>query len=197
MSRSVPRGVSEVRERSIVDSEGIEREVDTIIFGTGFRVTDPPIADRVRGADGRLLSEVWQGSPQAYLGTNVSGFPNLFMTIGPNIANGHTSALVLIEAQMRYIVESVQAMDRERLASLDVRADVQRRYNEKVQRALQPTVWNAGGCASYYLDRNGRNSSIYPWTTIDLRRRMRSIDLDSYETSPAGRPDPAEAELVG
>jgi len=110
----------------------------------------------------------------------VTGFPNLFLMIGPNMGNGHSSATVLIEAQARYLVETLRAMRERRVTSFDVRPEVQARWNESVQEALSGTVWNAGGCSSYYLDRNGRNPSIYPWTTIDLRRRLRRFDAGAY-----------------
>jgi cyclohexanone monooxygenase len=176
----VPHAVREVRERSVVGADGVEREVDTIIFGTGFHVTDMPIGERVRGADGRSMAEAWHGSPRAYLGTTVAGFPNLFMLIGPNVGNGHTSAIVLIEAQLEYALGALKAMRQRGLASVAVRPEIQRAYNERVQAALAGTVWNSGGCQSYYLDRNGTNSTIYPWTTIDLRRRTSRFALDEY-----------------
>jgi cyclohexanone monooxygenase len=176
----VPHGVTEVREHGVVGADGIEREVDTIVFGTGFHVTDPPIAERVRGADGRSIAESWNGSPRGYLGTAVAGFPNFFLLIGPNLANGHTSAIVLIEAQLGYILDALKTMRARRLATVEVRPEVQASYNEQVQAALGGTVWNAGGCQSYYLDVNGTNSSIYPWTTIDLRRRTARFDVDDY-----------------
>jgi hypothetical protein len=100
--------------------------------------------------------------------------------IGPNMGNGHSSATVLIEAQAGYLVEALRAMRERGVSSVDARPDVQARWNDAVQEALSGTVWNAGGCSSYYLDRNGRNPSIYPWTTIDLRRRLRRFDLDAY-----------------
>jgi cation diffusion facilitator CzcD-associated flavoprotein CzcO len=164
----------------VVGADGVEREVDTIIFATGFHVTDPPISSLLRGVDGKLMSEVWRGSPQAYLGTTIAGFPNFFMLIGPNLGNGHGSAMTIIEAQVGYLVEALRAMERRGVESIDVRREVQEAYNADVQRALAGTVWNAGGCSSYYLDVNGRNSAIYPWTTIDMRRRMRRFDAASY-----------------
>jgi cyclohexanone monooxygenase len=176
----VPHAVSEVRENSVVGADGVEREVDTIIFGTGFHITDPPIAARVHGADGRSIADGWAGSPRGYLGTSVAGFPNFFLLIGPNIGNGHTSAIVLIEAQMRYIVEALKTMRSRGLGTAEVRREVQDAFNERVQAALAGTVWNAGGCQSYYLDRNGTNSTIYPWTTIDLRRRTARFEADDY-----------------
>jgi cyclohexanone monooxygenase len=172
--------VAEVREHSVVGADGVEREVDTIIFGTGFHVTDPPIAERVRGSDGRSIADTWRGSPRAYLGTSVSGFPNFFLLIGPNVGNGHSSAIVLIEAQLTYIVDALRTMRSRAAGTVDVRPEVQVAYNERVQSALAGTVWNSGGCQSYYLDRNGTNSTIYPWTTIHLRRRTARFKADDY-----------------
>jgi cation diffusion facilitator CzcD-associated flavoprotein CzcO len=176
----VPHAVTEVRENSVVGADGVEREVDTIIFGTGFHVTDPPIAERVRGSDGRSIADTWRGSPRAYLGTSVSGFPNFFLLIGPNLGNGHSSAIVLIEAQLKYVLDAMRTMRSRAAATVDVRREVQVAYNERVQAALATTVWNAGGCQSYYLDRNGTNSTIYPWTTIDLRRRTSRFRPEDY-----------------
>jgi cation diffusion facilitator CzcD-associated flavoprotein CzcO len=176
----VPHGVTEIRPNAVVGADGVEREVDTIIFGTGFHVTDPPIAERVRGADGRSMADTWQGSPRAYLGTTVAGFPNFFLLIGPNLGNGHSSAIVLIEAQLEYVLDAIRTMRREGASTVEVRADVQHAYNERIQKALATTVWNAGGCKSYYLDRNGTNSTIYPWTTIDLRRRTSRFRREDY-----------------
>jgi cation diffusion facilitator CzcD-associated flavoprotein CzcO len=93
------QGLTEVRPHSVVASDGTEREVDTIIFGTGFHVSDIPIADRVRGRDGRTLAEVWGGSPEAYKGAAVAGFPNLFLLVGPNTGLGHNSIVFMIESQ--------------------------------------------------------------------------------------------------
>jgi cation diffusion facilitator CzcD-associated flavoprotein CzcO len=172
--------MTEIRERSVIGADGREHEVDTIICGTGFHVTDSPAAKQVFGREGRSMAETWQGSPQAYLGTSIAGFPNFFFMVGPNLGNGHSSALVLIEAQAKYIADALHTMDRDRLTSIEIQADVQDRYNREVQAALANTVWNAGGCASYYLDANGRNSTIYPWTTIDLRRRLRRFDAEHH-----------------
>ena len=157
----------------LVGADGVERAADTLILGTGFGITEMPIAERVTGRDGRTLDETWDGSPTGYLGTVVSGFPNFFMILGPNVGNGHTSATVLIEMQVEFAIETLKRMERDGIASADVRPAVQETFNEEVQRRLRGTVWNAGGCRSYYLDRNGRNSTIYPGSTLELRRRMR------------------------
>lgn len=176
----VDGGLERITAKGVVGPDGVERPVDTIIYGTGFEVTDVPIAERIRDGHGRTLAEHWKGSPRAYLGTSVHGFPNLFFMIGPNLGNGHSSAFVLIEAQARYIVDALQMMDRTGVTSVEIRRSIQDRHNDAVQAALAGSVWNAGGCASYYIDRNGTNSSIYPWSTFDLRRRLRRFDAERY-----------------
>ncbi len=180
-----PHAVTEVTPGGVVGADGVERPADTLILGTGFTITELPIAQRVRGRDGRSLEEVWDGSPTGYLGTVVSGFPNLFVVLGPNVGNGHTSATVLIEMQVQFAIDALRALERDGHASADVRPAVQDAFNEEVQRRLRGTVWNAGGCASYYLDRNGRNSTIFPGSTLELRRRMRFQPGD-FALAPAG-----------
>jgi cation diffusion facilitator CzcD-associated flavoprotein CzcO len=176
----VTAGVTEVRPYGVVDADGREHEVDTIIFGTGFHVTDQPIAARVRGREGRLLADVWGPSPQAYVGTTVAGFPNLFLLLGPNTVLGHTSVVYMIEAQLDYLVDAMRTMDARRVASVDVRPDVVERFNAQVQAKLKDTVWNAGGCRSWYLDAAGRNSSLWPMHTYRFKQATKRFDADSY-----------------
>jgi cyclohexanone monooxygenase len=179
----VPHAATKVTVNGIVGADGIERKVDTIIFGTGFFVTDTAMSKTVVGRDGKSLGDVWAGSPQAYIGTTCHGFPNAFLMFGPNTGNGHGSALVVIEAQARYIADAIATAKRDAISVLEVRATAQDAWNDQVQSALAGTVFNTG-CASYYVDANGRNSAIYPWTTIDLRRRLRRFDRAQYELRP-------------
>jgi cation diffusion facilitator CzcD-associated flavoprotein CzcO len=181
----VTHGISEVRANSVVAADGTEREVDVIIFGTGFRVQDMPVVDRVRGREGLTLAERWRESMQAYLGTTVAGFPNLFMLLGPNTGLGHTSVVVMVEAQIAYVMDALRAMDRHEWRSLEVREEAQRAYNERVQEGLRGTVWNAGGCASWYLDRSGRNTTLWPSFTWRFRERTRRFDPAPYVAVPA------------
>jgi cyclohexanone monooxygenase len=185
-------GVRALRGNVVIGHDDREREVDTIILSTGFHVSDPPIAPRIRGTDGRSLAEIWSGSPEAYRGTTITGFPNLFFVLGPNLAIGHNSAFIIIEAQLDYVLSALTAMRRLGLERVEVRADAQQAYNAEVQRDLQGTVWNTGGCSSYYLDANGRNSIGFPWSTMRMRGLLREIDLASYETEAAHPLSPAE-----
>jgi cyclohexanone monooxygenase len=182
----IPEAVAEVREHSVVGVGGTEREVDTVIYATGFHVTDLPVAERVRGRDGRTLADVWQGSPRAYLGTAISGFPNAFMLFGPNV--GSASAFVMLDAQLRYVTAALRALRGEGLGSIDVRPEVQDAFKAWADRRLEGTTWLAGGCSSYYIDAAGRNAAAWPGTMASLRRRLSRFELSDYACEPVREP---------
>jgi cation diffusion facilitator CzcD-associated flavoprotein CzcO len=194
--------IAEVRPHSIVTADGTERPTDTIICGTGFHVTDFPAGRRIHGPGGATLSDVWQerGSMEAYLGTTVAGFPNLFLLVGPNTGLGHTSMVFMIESQVAYVVDALAHMDATAATTVDVRPEAQDRYNARLQRRLARTVWNRGGCRSWYLDANGRNTSLWPGSTWTFRRRTRRFDPWAYVSDTArtpARPGPPEAARPG
>jgi cation diffusion facilitator CzcD-associated flavoprotein CzcO len=177
--------ITEVRGARIVTADGREREVDTIVLATGFRPTDPPIARRLRGAAGVTLSELWQGSPQAYLGTTVAGFPNLFVLYGPNLNLGHTSIVYMLESQIRYVMDALRTIRAREVATFEVRSEVQDAWNDELQARLAGTVWDTGGCSSWYLDANGRDSVMWPDFTFKFRRRASAFDPADYRLEPA------------
>jgi cation diffusion facilitator CzcD-associated flavoprotein CzcO len=176
----VTDAITEVRPHSIVTADGSEREVDTIIYGTGFHVTDVPIANRISGRDGRTLAQVWSGSMQAYKGTTVAGYPNLFFLVGPNTGLGHTSIVFLIESQINYVLDALHTMRRSGASTVEVRAEAQAAYNAELDRMTEGTVWVSGGCQSYYIDRNGHNSTLWPTYTWPFRQRTREFDEAAY-----------------
>jgi cation diffusion facilitator CzcD-associated flavoprotein CzcO len=176
----VTDAITEVRPHSIVTADGSEREVDTIIYGTGFHVTDVPIANRISGRDGRTLAQVWSGSMQAYKGTTVAGYPNLFFLVGPNTGLGHTSIVFMIESQVNYVLDALHTMRRHGATTVEVRAEAQAAYNAELDRMTEGTVWVSGGCQSYYIDRNGHNSTLWPTYTWPFRQRTREFDEGAY-----------------
>ena len=176
----VTEGIREIRPDGLVTEDGALHQVDAIIFATGFKVTDMPIAGIVHGRDGRSLDDAWQGSPQAHQGTSVAGFPNLFLMTGPNTGLGHTSMVFMMESQIAYLLDALRQVDARGAGVVEVRDDAQRSYNEEVQQRLARTVWNVGGCRSWYLDRNGRNSTLWPGATWRYRLRTRRFDAESY-----------------
>ncbi|WP_328989028.1 NAD(P)/FAD-dependent oxidoreductase [Kribbella sp. NBC_01245] len=176
-------GLRVVDGNKLVDADGNETVVDAIILGTGFHILDLPIAHRVYDADGQSLAEHWKGSPQAYLGTTVKGFPNAFLLLGPSLGTGHTSAFMILEAQLRYALGGVEAILRGDWHSAEIRPEAQDAFNAEVQEGLAGTVYETGGCASYYHDANGRNSFSWPWSTARMRRRIRDFDPADYLVS--------------
>jgi cation diffusion facilitator CzcD-associated flavoprotein CzcO len=186
----VTESIASVRPEGVVTRDGVLHEVDTIIFGTGFYVADMPFMSQVTGRDGRTMAEHFAGSPQAYKGTTVAGFPNLFLLTGPNTGLGHNSIVYMLESQFNYVLDALRVMRERGAGRVEVRPEAQERFNANLQRAMQGTVWTTGGCASWYIDRNGLNTTLWPGWTWDFRRRTRRFDPDAYVFGPAaeGRP---------
>ena len=179
----VTEGISAIRGNTIILEDGSEREVDTIIFGTGFHVTDPPSARLVRGRDGGTLAERMQSGIQAYLGATVEGLPNYFKLIGPNTGLGHNSMVYMIESQLNYVMDALRVMDEQGHAEFEVRPDAMAAYNAQIQSKLPGTVWMSG-CASWYLDAEGKNTTIWPDFTWRFRHRTRRFDTRAYVMRP-------------
>ncbi|NUP67658.1 MAG: NAD(P)/FAD-dependent oxidoreductase, partial [Nonomuraea sp.] len=186
----VASGLSEIRGSTVVAADGSEAEVDAIIFGTGFHVTDMPIAERVVGAEGRTLAEAWKGGMESLRGACAAGFPNWMTIIGPNTGLGNSSMILMIESQLNYMADFLRQLDvLGGRAALDARPSAVDAWNRRVQERMKRTVWNTGGCTSWYLDPSGRNTTIWPGTTTEFRRATRQVDLAEYELlrAPAGQ----------
>jgi len=169
----VTAGIERVEPTGIRTADGVLHEIDTLILGTGFRVTDNPGFTRIRGRDGRSLAEVWATEGMhAYLGTTVPGFPNLFLLLGPNTGIGHTSAVFMIESQIGMVVAALRHLRAHRLNELEVRADVEQAYNIRLAERSARSVWKSG-CSSWYLDSAGRNTVLWPDLTLRFRAATR------------------------
>jgi cation diffusion facilitator CzcD-associated flavoprotein CzcO len=175
----VAGAIAEVRPSAVVGPDGVERPVDAIVFGTGFDVTDGPAARQVRGRGGRLLDDVWRGSPRAHRGTAIAGFPNLFMLLGPNTGLGHSSMVYMIESQIAYVIDALRVMRERGVDTVDVREEAQARWNADLDARMAGTVWTTG-CASWYLDRTGRNATLWPDWTWRFRRSTARFDPADY-----------------
>jgi hypothetical protein len=151
-----------------------------IVCGTGFQAAESVAPFPIEGRDGRDLNEVWRDGAEAYLGTSVAGFPNAFLIVGPNTGLGHSSMVFMIESQIAHILQCIQTIRSRRLRFLEVRRDVQERYNAEIQRRLARSVW-ATGCSSWYQTHAGKNTTLWPGFTFEFRRRTSRVDLDDYE----------------
>jgi cation diffusion facilitator CzcD-associated flavoprotein CzcO len=174
--------IAQVTPDGIVDADGIHHPVDTIIFGTGFHVSDMPVSHRIRGRGRVLLADRWQGSPKAHLGIGVAGYPNLFMLLGPNTGLAHNSVLLMIEAQIAYLRRALRYRREHGLATLEPTAEAQAAYVAEVDRGTEGSVWTAGGCDSWYVDATGRNSTLWPGSVRAYQRRLARFEIGDYDT---------------
>ncbi len=187
--------IREIRDKSVLTSDGTTHDADVIIFGTGFHVTDFPAAQRIFGADGVSLARRWSAEPgqTAFRGTTTAGFPNLFVLTGPNTGLGHTSQVFMIEAQIRYVIGALAHARRHGIDRIEVRPAAQAAYDRAVQRKMRRTVWVTGGCASWYLDARGRNVALWPDFTWKYAWQTRRFDPSSYDLAPSSVPAAAAA----
>ncbi|MFF3452206.1 flavin-containing monooxygenase [Streptomyces sp. NPDC002667] len=189
----VASGLAEIDGSTLIAADGTRAEADAIVFGTGFHVTDMPIAERVVGADGRTLAQAWETGMKSLRGATAAGFPNWMTIIGPNTGLGNSSMILMIESQLNYMADFVRQLDvlGGRVA-LDARPAAVDAWNHRVQERMKRTVWNTGGCTSWYLDANGVNTTVWPGTTTEFRGATRRVDLGEYDVLRAARPAPGE-----
>jgi cation diffusion facilitator CzcD-associated flavoprotein CzcO len=167
----------------VLAGNGELRPADVMIFGTGFKSLEFLAPMAVTGADGQRLEDAWRDGAQAYLGVSVSGFPNFFMLYGPNTNLGGNSIIYMLEGQVGYALGAIKALQAERLAWLDVRPDVQGKFNSWVQKASRKSVWESG-CHSWYTTASGRNTNNWPDYTFLYRYRVRRFDPSVYRVMP-------------
>ncbi|MFF2952482.1 flavin-containing monooxygenase [Kitasatospora sp. NPDC057965] len=177
----VSGGLREVRGSTLVAADGSEHEADAIVFGTGFHVTDMPLGSRVFGVNGTSFTEEWKEGMEALRGSTVHGFPNFFFVIGPNTGLGNSSMILMIESQLNYMIDALTTLDRIGASAMQPTARAQRRWNLELQHRMDRTVWTTGGCRSWYLDRSGKNTVLWPGSTTSFRRATRKVDLTEYE----------------
>ncbi|GAA0948995.1 NAD(P)/FAD-dependent oxidoreductase [Nonomuraea longicatena] len=176
----ITEAAREIRTRSVVDASGVEREVDVLVYGTGFKVTDGLQEQRIIGRGGLKIQDAWRDGIETYYGIATAGFPNLFFLLGPNTGLGHNSVVFMIESQVRYVVKCLRLLSRTQARALDVRPEVQRAFNARLQRRLRSLVWNSG-CASWYLDEQGANRTLWPGFTTEYWARTRRVDPRSFD----------------
>lgn len=177
----------EIRRNSVVTRDGVERAVDVLIFGTGFQVTEPFIGMRLVGRGGIEIHDAWQKGMSAYLGVSVNRFPNFFILLGPNTGLGHNSVVLMIEAQADYLIKCLKLMRRRNVAVMEVRSETQQQFAASIHNRLNRTVWQTGGCHSWYQDlHSGEITTLWPGSVIDYLRNMRSVSAADYHLrSPA------------
>lgn len=178
----VTEKIAEIREKSVVTQDGTERPIDVLIYGTGFHVTDQFIGMQLVGRAGLEIHEAWRAGMNAHLGVTVAGFPNFFMMLGPNTGLGHNSVVLMIEAQVRYVVQCLKLMSERKQPVMEVKVEAQKKFVSDLHRRLSGTVWKSGGCKSWYQDtQTGEITTIWPGSVISYRKTLRSVAASEYE----------------
>lgn len=179
-----PTRAEHIEGSTVVGADGRQVGADVIVLATGFQIGETPLARQVYGTQGRTLDETWQEGRRAYLGTSVSGYPNLFLLLGPNILNGNVAVPTVLEAQLRYITDALTHLGRSNHTAMEVRPEVEEAYNTALQAALSTTVYNTAGPSSYYFSPTGVNTFCWPWSTRRLRRQFHAFDPHRYTWFP-------------
>ncbi|CAX26789.1 putative flavin-binding monooxygenase [Methylorubrum extorquens DM4] len=179
--------IREVLPHGIVTADGAEHPLDVLIFATGFAPGGSVVRTEVIGRNGLSLLQAWKQGADAFRGVSVAGFPNFFLLLGPNTGLGHNSVLLMIEAQVAHVLGALKRLRDRPGGVLEVRPEAQARFREEVDARMQDSIWTQGGCGSWYLDRAGRNRTLWPGTVGDYVRGTERMRAEDYRlTDPPG-----------
>jgi len=176
----ITEGIKEFNTNGIVTNDGAQQNLDAVILATGFKAAEDSIPYAVIGKDGLSLKTSWKNGAEAFLGTSVSGFPNFFFIVGPNTGLGHSSRIIMIEAQVNYIMSAINFMQKEKFETLDVKGSKQQAYNSELQTKMQKTVWQSGGCKSWYQTKEGKNVTLWPGFTFTFIKKTKKFNPENY-----------------
>jgi cation diffusion facilitator CzcD-associated flavoprotein CzcO len=171
-------------EHGLRTADGVEHWADTVIFATGFKAADYLSSLEVYGSGGRRLHDEWRDGAEAYLGTVVPGYPNLFTLYGPN-TNGITSMIYILEAQAEFVRRLLDTMSREAIAAVEIKRGPHEEFNAEIQAVLDTTVW-AANCSNYFRHPSGKMVTQYPYSGSMFAQRLAAVDLDIFETTKVG-----------
>ena len=172
-------GIARITETGVTTESGRHHELDVIVYATGFDVAATFARMHLVGRDGRSLTEAWAGGVGAYQGITVAGFPNFFMLLGPNTGLGHNSVVSMIEIQVQHVLDCLKVLGRG-TKTVEVRPEAQARFVDRLQSRMADSIWQAGGCRSWYLDATGRNTTLWPDSVMAYRRSARRARLGDY-----------------
>lgn len=176
----IDQGIDRITEKGILDKNGVEHELDIIIYATGYQVRSTGAPFGIYGLNGISLNEKWKNGAEAFNGISTSDFPNLYFVVGPFTGPGHTSVIAYAEAQIDYIWQAIEFRRQRQLKSVSVKAEAEEKFVQIMDRRSEHTVWKSG-CASWYLSPNGRNNTLYPGFNAEYRLRIMRFNPANYE----------------
>lgn len=180
--------ISHITKDAIVTEDGTSHPADVIILATGFQASKMLWPMEIKGRNGRTIRDIWgDDDPRAYLGITVPGFPNLFVTYGPNTNLAHGGSIIFhLECQVRYILQALREMVEQGYVTLEVRPDVHDGYNKLVDEKCRNMVWAHPGVTSWYKNRHNRVTVTSPWRLLDYWRLTRHFVPEEYRASRPG-----------
>lgn len=162
-----------------IQTKDEKHELDVIIFSTGFKTQPFLMGLDIVGKNGISIKEFWKDGPTNYLGITVSNFPNLFMMYGPNTNLGHNSIILMIEAQANYIVQCVEAIEKNTSHSLEVTPATMKKYHDEIQKRLKEMIWTTVE-KSWYISKSGNLPNNWPGRTWEYMRRTKVFNFKDY-----------------
>jgi cation diffusion facilitator CzcD-associated flavoprotein CzcO len=190
--------ITRITPGGIITADGTERQVDVIVYGTGFHVTDSYTYVQIKGRNGEDLVDRWNREGMGtHRGITVADMPNLFFLLGPNTGLGHNSVVFMIESQIHYVADAIKKCDKLGAQALAPTRAAQDRFNDELQRKLAHSVWNTGGCASWYLDEHGKNTVLWGGYTWQYWMATRSVQPDEYQFFGVGTGSSRARAAVG
>ncbi|WP_336487837.1 flavin-containing monooxygenase [Methylobacterium nigriterrae] len=175
--------IARITPEGVVMQDGGAHALDVIVYATGFDLTGSFRTLDIVGRGGLTLAQAWRDGMGAFQGITVAGFPNLFLMMGPNTGLGHNSMILMIEAQVEHALSCLKALARQGRTAIEVRPEAQARFLADVQGRLSDSIWQAGGCTSWYQNEQGRNTAIWPGSVLAYRRGARRARLSDYRVS--------------
>lgn len=173
--------IEALEQEGIRDQEGDLHEVDVIIEATGFQPFNITDCLSVKGLDGQLLQLAWADKVTSFRTTMVPGFPNYFMLLGPNSGTGHTSALIMIESQVQYMLKCLNMMEKEDIALLDPDPELTAAYNQRLQKDMERMVFHSG-CGAWYTDKSDHNFTLWPRLAIQFLLELMKPSRSEFRT---------------
>lgn len=206
----IASGVEKIEGNRVIAENGETAQVDVLVLCTGFRVSNMHrfMDMDIRGLNDISLKDYWERhGMQAYLGSVISGFPNMIFYLGPNTGLGHNSMVHIMESQPNYLSAYMGALEGHPGRFLNVRPGAQQRFNKEIQSRMKDTSWLSGGCSSWYLNDRGENTVLWPGSTLSFRRKTRTLDWKDFELlgqesegpfrHASGRPGPGHTPASG
>ncbi len=175
----VTAGIDAIEANGVRDKTGHLHEIDVLIEATGFKPFDITEYVEIVGRDGRQLRDVWKNRIDSFRTMMVPGFPNFFMMLGPNSATGHTSALIMIESTVQYVIKCLALMNKHKIKWLDPDPAFVTSYNQRLQRDMQKMVF-ANGCSAWYTDDNDVNFTLWPYSAARFLAEQNRVNREEF-----------------